>query len=1549
MKRKLALTLAFALVFTSVPTSGLTGFAEEVLILEDEVQEENGDSLVLPEEDVLLIEEVEETVVENAVEVPEAGGEEVTAAEDSADTESGSDLMGEFLIEDPETEAIQEQEILEEDVLDLGSDGDDEGDGDEEDDEEEEEGGFWIDVDESDTWEEVFPGTPETVHFYMTVYPDDGVELSYQWYYEGEVQDEEDGEWYTDWIKMENETSYELFLNNVEKSGKYLCVVSAGGYEESVKCEVMYNSVVVEKQYNTVEADENGTAVLNVKATSVLNNPITYNWTIWSEEEGYIEIENTADSDTFTVKYEEGGTNEYSCFLSDGNAESFVNFIVVPCGAPIVESSARYEVDFGGSVTLKADVIANKDGAVYQWYFCGSLFNEYEEPVKLKDETKAELTLTNVTTIPGTMDSDFSNLIYKCVVTRNGYTASVSPLVHVNYEEDSLYVYGYGTKKVKPGDAVTLGFSRISNTGGELSFQWYQFDKNYNQVKLEGETGRTLELTAPSVPGNYNYSCVVCNGKDYDTLLCYLNVGTRLSIKTLINGVNGSEYKASPNEEVILSVEATSDAPKENITYQWFSEDDEEEVLGTDASLEVTAAEGKYYYCKVTDGTNTGSVGFQIKMPPFMIEGNTLVMEVETEKTQKLSVYVNKYFSEDDDIVLCYLWQKYTASKGWEPVPEEEMKLTVDDTDLTVVELTTDPIEETTTYRFSVWDDYEEWEDSVEYIIKVAGTEESKYGIVALNKENAFSISVGDTMKAVIPYTNAQAWFKFVPEATGEYTLPTMAGDKYIYTHIHDEYGNISPSYDKYSETMNVELEAGRTYYLQAGFHVTANGGPVSGVNWLPYQIVKAEGSCNWDNGVVTKAPTCTEDGIKTYTCKDADCGKTYTEKVPMSGHSNGTEQTLETDTFVKVYKICQACGTETLISMTAKNTEEQEKITDAQEAMDALENGASGDVSAAVDAVVSMDNQLLIDMEESAAEGTDTAMKLVEDLEKKLLDNSDGITGTIAASTVKTETTSVTSQNVAVSGAAVTVAYVLKAAENTGNAPDADTEYKAELAITEKKDSSVEDGVYSIDISLDVVAADSGSVFADNVQPEAPICITMPIPESFWNCEFELLHDGTKVNYVRNDNQTISFYAASLSPWTIEVTKCPDGGHNYEVSEEKSVEATCKNAGKTVSVCKRCKDEISTPVPQEAHAWSEWKTVQNAACTEKGVQERICENDGCGKKEKKDIPSAGGHKWKTIVDKAAGCAAAGSQHRECTVCPTKEPATTIPATGKHSYGNYRVTEAATAVAEGLEVSKCANCPSTISRPVKKLDPKLTLTYETLKLQVKKSVNLTQVVTGLEKGDSIASWKSDKEAVATVDKNGKVTGKKVGTAKITVTLASGKTGVITISVQKKAVKTTAVEVNKTNIQLKVGEKFQLVATPKPITTFEKPIYTTSKKSVATVNSKNGLITAKKPGKATITIKCGGKKIKSVTVIVLAPELKGITNVPATKTIRRGKSFTLKPKLTPTGATGKISYKSSDISVATVSTKGKVKAKKAGSVTITVAVGKIEKTCKVTVK
>ena len=134
---------------------------------------------------------------------------------------------------------------------------------------------------------------------------------------------------------------------------------------------------------------------------------------------------------------------------------------------------------------------------------------------------------------------------------------------------------------------------------------------------------------------------------------------------------------------------------------------------------------------------------------------------------------------------------------------------------------------------------------------------------------------------------------------------------------------------------------------------------------------------------------------------------------------------------------------------------------------------------------------------------------------------------------------------------------------------------------------------------------------------------------------------------------------------------------------------------------------------------------------------------------------------------------------------------------------------------------------------------------------------------------------------------------------------------------------------------------------------KKVTYKTSNKKIATVNAK-GKITAKKKGTAKIYVisKADKKKKCTITVTVGTPVTKvKLNKTKSTMTI--GKKQTLKATVTPKKASSKaVVWKSSNKKVATVTSKGVVKAKKAGTVTITATAkdgsGK-KASCKVTVK
>ncbi len=63
----------------------------------------------------------------------------------------------------------------------------------------------------------------------------------------------------------------------------------------------------------------------------------------------------------------------------------------------------------------------------------------------------------------------------------------------------------------------------------------------------------------------------------------------------------------------------------------------------------------------------------------------------------------------------------------------------------------------------------------------------------------------------------------------------------------------------------------------------------------------------SYDDGVVTTAPTCTEKGVKTYTC--SACGDSYTEEVAAAGHSHQPKVTAPTCTEDGYITYTCSCG----------------------------------------------------------------------------------------------------------------------------------------------------------------------------------------------------------------------------------------------------------------------------------------------------------------------------------------------------------------------------------------------------------------------------------------------------------------------------------------------------------------------------------------------------------------------------------------------------------------------------------------------------------------
>ena len=152
----------------------------------------------------------------------------------------------------------------------------------------------------------------------------------------------------------------------------------------------------------------------------------------------------------------------------------------------------------------------------------------------------------------------------------------------------------------------------------------------------------------------------------------------------------------------------------------------------------------------------------------------------------------------------------------------------------------------------------------------------------------------------------------------------------------------------------------------------------------------------------------------------------------------------------------------------------------------------------------------------------------------------------------------------------------------------------------------------------------------------------------------------------------------------------------------------------------------------------------------------------------------------------------------------------------------------------------------------------------------------------------------------------------------------------------------------TQVTLSVGEKVELT-----VCDADKAVkWSSSNRKVATV-SRKGVVKAKKKGKAKITAKVGKKRLTCRVKVVNGKSKKNVNLILNAKkvTMDRGSSYTLEARAYPKGAGGKLTWKSSKKSVASVSKNGVIRARKPGKAVISVYSGSKKKkaSCMVVVK
>jgi len=193
------------------------------------------------------------------------------------------------------------------------------------------------------------------------------------------------------------------------------------------------------------------------------------------------------------------------------------------------------------------------------------------------------------------------------------------------------------------------------------------------------------------------------------------------------------------------------------------------------------------------------------------------------------------------------------------------------------------------------------------------------------------------------------------------------------------------------------------------------------------------------------------------------------------------------------------------------------------------------------------------------------------------------------------------------------------------------------------------------------------------------------------------------------------------------------------------------------------------------------------------------------------------------------------------------------------------------------------------------------------------------------KASQAVTWRTGNSKVATVDKNGKVTAKGVGSTWLYAKTWNGKEAKCLIKVTNPA---TSISLNAKSRTMSKGSQYQFKATIKPSNTTSTVAWRTGNGKVATVD-KNGKVTAKGVGSTWLYAKTSNG-LEAKVLIKVIPAATSVKINYTSKSIKKGSTYTFKATVNPSKASQAVTWRTGNSKVATVDKNGKVTAKGVGS-------------------
>ena len=306
-----------------------------------------------------------------------------------------------------------------------------------------------------------------------------------------------------------------------------------------------------------------------------------------------------------------------------------------------------------------------------------------------------------------------------------------------------------------------------------------------------------------------------------------------------------------------------------------------------------------------------------------------------------------------------------------------------------------------------------------------------------------------------------------------------------------------------------------------------------------------------------------------------------------------------------------------------------------------------------------------------------------------------------------------------------------------------------------------------------------------------------------------------------------------------------------------------------------------------------------------------------------------------------AYCTPALPENQSLTWTSSNKKVVTVDSNGKVTL----VKPGTAVITVSTENGLLAQCNFTVTQGVESIN----FDESEITLYVGEKYRLTYVIKPNNATTVDLKWDVYDSKIATIDASGYVTAKNVGTTIVMAkaTDGSGVMAMCSVTVKRSA---TALKLDVSELDMAVGDVYQLEATLTPADSSDTITYESSNTKVVTVTAK-GKITAKGKGNCVVLARTDGQAAPQYVNITVTQPMTGLTLSTKDATIYVDEELELEAVIQPKNVSDKeVTFSSDDESVATVDKNGKVKGVTGGIalIWVTSADGDFKDYCKVTV-